>query len=143
MLKIKLRRSGQMAAVLTVAHGAGIVFFAMVGLPLWARIAGAGILIVQWVFCMRRHALMLAADSPTGIEINSNNEFSLGMRSCEWRNYDVLGSTYVMPYLTVLQLQQKGGRAINRIALLPDSLQAEDFRKLRVWLRWKEGDQAS
>ena len=31
--------------------------------------------------------------------------------------------------------------ALKRIVILPDSLDAEDFRKLRVWLRWKEETQ--
>jgi toxin CptA len=49
-----------------------------------------------------------------------------------------LGTTYVTPYLTVLNLRGHGERGARHVTLLPDSLHAEDFRKLRVWLRWKE-----
>jgi toxin CptA len=56
---------------------------------------------------------------------------------------EVLGGTYVMPYLTVLSLRRLGSGASMRLALCPDSLQAEEFRQLRVWLRWKKGSAKS
>jgi hypothetical protein len=30
--------------------------------------------------------------------------------------------------------------ASRRVVILPDSIDAEDFGKLRVWLRWKGND---
>ena len=77
------------------------------------------------------------------IEITSDNQLSIQTRTGEWRECDVLGNTYAMPYLTVLNLRQSGSRAIKRIVILRDSLHADDFRKLRVWLRWKEDNSGS
>ncbi len=58
--------------------------------------------------------------------------------SGEWGECEVLGSTYVMPFLTILNLRDGDSGALRRVTLLPDSLEADDFRQLRVWLRWKK-----
>jgi len=112
----------------------------LVSVPLWAKIAATVALLVHLPVVLRQHALLLAPGAAVAIETGSDNKISVQTRSSEWREYDVLGNTYVMPYLTVLNLRQNESGAIKRVALLPDSLHAEDFRKLRVWLRWKEAD---
>jgi toxin CptA len=127
-----------MAVLLTLAHGAVFACIVSSGVPIWGQIFGALMLIAHLAHCVRWHAFLLPAGAAAVIEINSNNEFSLETRSGERHEYDVLGSTYVMPYLTVLHLQQRESRDVKRVALLPDSLHADDFRRLRVWLRWKD-----
>jgi len=48
----------------------------------------------------------------------------------------VLSSSFVAPYLTVLNLQEiESGRRFSAV-LLADNTQSESFRQLRVWLRW-------
>lgn len=80
----------------------------------------------------------MAPDSVVAIDAAPGPVISIEMRSSTWREYQVLGSTYVMPYLTVLQLRQADDGAATRVVLLPDSLPADDFRRLRVLLRWQE-----
>jgi len=49
----------------------------------------------------------------------------------------VRGDTYVLWFLTVLNLgRSDGGRRIS-LLILPDGIDTDDFRRLRVWLRWK------
>lgn len=45
------------------------------------------------------------------------------------------GTATVHPWLTVVHLEIGGRR--RAIVVLPDSMQTEDFRRLRVWLRWR------
>jgi toxin CptA len=45
-----------------------------------------------------------------------------------------------MPWLTVLNLKLPGKRLVRHVILLPDALDENEFRRLRVWLRW--GSQA-
>lgn len=42
--------------------------------------------------------------------------------------------TTVLPFLVVLLYRQKN--RLQSLVLLKDSLEAEDFRQLRLWLRW-------
>jgi hypothetical protein len=43
--------------------------------------------------------------------------------------------TTVLPFLIILLYRQKN--RLQSLVLLKDSLQAEDFRQLRLWLRWQ------
>jgi toxin CptA len=49
----------------------------------------------------------------------------------------LLGTSFVSPYLAVLNLKPGNSRLARHIVLLPDSLEKEEFRQLRVLLRWK------
>ena len=141
MLRIGLRPSRILAGVLTIAHGAAVAVVLLVGIPLWAEIAGTAVLLVHLPIVLRQHALLLAAGAVVSIEVGSDNKISVQTRSGEWGEYEVAGGTYVMPYLAVLNLRQSDGRSVKRISILPDTLHADDFRQLRVWLRWKDDGQ--
>jgi toxin CptA len=51
-------------------------------------------------------------------------------------NVDLMPSATVHPWLTVFALQAEGGQ-VERLIVAFDSLPAEDFRRLRVFLRWQ------
>ena len=48
---------------------------------------------------------------------------------------EVSGGTLV-PWLTVIGLKEDG-RRLQPLLLLPDSLESDKLRELRVWLRWR------
>lgn len=139
MHMINLRGSWLLAVILALAHGAAIAIVLLVSIPLWVQLFAAAILAVHLVVVVRRQALLLTPHSAVAIQISSDNKLSVQTRHGEWSEYAVLGNTYVAPYLTVLNLRHIDSRASRRVTILPDSLDAEDFRKLRVWLRWNEG----
>jgi toxin CptA len=138
VLKLKLQRSRILAAILVIAHVAAIAVMAFAGIPLWGVSVVAGILIAHLAFCFRRDVLLMTAGAVVGIEVGPGNVVNVETRSGGWVEYEVLGSTYVMPHLTIMQMQRTDGGAIKRVVLLPDSLPAEDLRRLRVRLRWQE-----
>lgn len=45
----------------------------------------------------------------------------------------------VMPWLVILLLRSTNGQRIS-LVLLPDAVASEDFRRLRLWLRWRAKD---
>ena len=53
----------------------------------------------------------------------------------EWRDIEVLDDSFVSPALIVMRYRMAGGR-VRVLALLADSAQADDLRRLRVSLRW-------
>ncbi len=138
VLRISLRSSRLLAVILAFAHGAAIAAVLLVDIPFLVKAIFITGLAVSWLFYVRRQVLLLTADSAVAIEIGSDNQLSVQTRRGEWSECEVLGSTYVTPYLTVLNLRHSDGGATRRIVVLPDSIDAGDFRKLRVWLRWKE-----
>lgn len=46
-----------------------------------------------------------------------------------------LQHAFITAPLTVMQFKQENGRQAS-VVLLPDSVAADDYRRLRVWLRW-------
>jgi|SRR5258705_5285270 toxin CptA len=143
MLRISLRPSRLLAAILLLAHAAAITAVLMVELPRWLKVVAIALLVAQCVVVVRRQAFLMGADAATAIEVTSDHRMNVETRSSGWCEYDVLGSTYVTSYLTVLNLRRPGNRMAKHVTLLRDSLNADDFRKLRVWLRWKEGSAKS
>jgi toxin CptA len=53
----------------------------------------------------------------------------------EWCDVEVLGDSLVSPWLIVLRYRTLN-RRVRTLALLADSAAADDFRRLRVSLRW-------
>ena len=49
----------------------------------------------------------------------------------------VLGTSYVSASLTVLNLKLAGRRVVEHILIVPDNVDPEAFRELRVLLRWR------
>ena len=138
MLKLSLQPSWLLAAILAFAHGAACAAVWSIDLPLWCKTLACAVLLVNFVIVAATRALLLTPSAVVALEISSDNVLSLQTHSSAWAEFEVLSSTFVMPWLTILNLRRHGDSAVKRVALLADSLDADDFRKLRVWLRWKE-----
>lgn len=137
MLKVSLRPSWILAAILAAAHGAAIAAVALAGMPPWLQLIAIAALAVSLMFEIRQTVLLRAPDAVVAIEIASDDALSVQTRRGDWIRCEVLGSTYVTYFLAIVNLREQGGGRVKRAVILPDSTDAEDFRKLRVWLRWK------
>ena len=139
MLKASLRPSHILAAILILAHGAAITVVALVGMQQWLQLLAIAALLANLAYVVARAALLRGSSAVVALEVTSDNALSIQTRSGEWIECEVLGSTYVVSFLTVLNLREIEKGSVRHIMILPDSMDAEDFRRLRVWLRWKHG----
>ena len=137
MLRIDLRPSRILAAILVIAHGAAIAAVALAGMPPWLQLIAIAALAANLMFEIRQTVLLRAPDAVVAIEIASDDALSIQTRRGDWIECEVLGSTYVIYFLAIVNLKEQGSGRVKRAVILPDSIDAEDFRKLRVWLRWK------
>ncbi len=120
------RRLGLLLLGMTVLALVAIHLAAMPGairLALGAAAIGLGVW--GWRQARRTEALRVAAD---------------GRLQClddagEWRDVEVLGDSLVSPALIVLRYRVADKR-VRSLALLSDSADADDMRRLRVSLRW-------
>lgn len=88
------------------------------------------------VYSIRRYALLASATSATHLSLTQTSKLQLTYKDTKQAEVRVLESSFVSPYLTVLNLQEtETGRRLS-ILLLPDSAEPNGFRQLRVWLRW-------
>jgi toxin CptA len=130
-----------LTAILVLAHGAAIAMVGLAGMPLWLELIAIAALVSSLIFDVRQTALLRAPDALITLEIASDDKLSIQTRRGEWIGCEVLGSTYVTSFLTILNLKVTDSGRNTRAVILPDGLDAEDFRKLRVWLRWKRDPQ--
>lgn len=137
MLKVSLRPSWILAAILVIAHGAAIAVIALVSVPLWLQLIAIAGLAASLIFEIRQTVLLRAPDAVVALEIAFDDALSIQTRRGDWIRCDVLGSTYVTHYLAIVNLRDEGSGRVRRAVILPDSVDAEEFRNLRVWLRWK------
>jgi toxin CptA len=133
----RIARSLQLAAILTAGHCGVIALILLLEIaPAWQTVIVA-LLVASLVYELRTTALRLGATAVIALRISSDHAFSVQTRRGGWHECEVLGSTYVTAFLTVLILRLSGARRVRSVVLMSDSMAAEDFRRLRVWLRWR------
>jgi toxin CptA len=155
LLVVRFRPSIRLAAMLSFAHASATGLLWPLILPAAAKLAGSAILAASLVFYLKRNALLRSPDSVIGLELSHKMACTLETQNGERIMCAVLGSSFVAPYLTVLELQplkldayagspanQKPWRKCfsRSVVILPDGVDPEEFRQLRVLLRWKWKD---
>ena len=137
MLRVTLRPSRSLAAVLAAAHLACAVLLVPLDLPLWVKCALAAAIALSLTSALRRHALRLGRSALVALELRGEDRAAVQTRDGEWRDARVLPTTYVSPVLTIVNLRSAQRLRPYHAVIIPDSVRAEDFRALRVWLRWR------
>ena len=136
MLRVALKPSCQLAAVLTAAHVAAAVALVPLYLPLWAKLSVTLLIAASLAYTVRRHALLVSRAALTGIELREMDRAAIRTRADTWEEARILGTTYVSPVLTVVNLRVTGRIFPRHLLIVPDNVDADAFRRLRVLLRW-------
>ena len=90
----------------------------------FAVAASLGGCLMQW----RRLPLLL--------ELHDDGRASWRDREGKWHQGGLGRTNFVSTVLAVLELEL-GGNGRKWVVLMGDSISPEDFRRLRVWLRWR------
>lgn len=138
LLTIQLRPSKQLAIILIAAHScAAVLLFWTLSVSFSIQLIGLLFLIVSLYFYLKHDALLSFAHSAVSLSFSDKVDCTLETVSGQTVECSVLGSTFVSPYLTVLILQSKQWWSMRSVVILPDVIDNEEFRRLRVILRWK------
>lgn len=131
-LRLDLRPSRLLAATLIVAHVLGLAA-AWISLSGWAQYAAvAGILVFLSGFLAQ--ALLTQAVS---LELREDGHASWRTRKGGWQEGRLGRNNFVSAALVVLELEFEG-RGRKWVVLMGDSTPPDEFRRLRVWLRWRK-----
>jgi toxin CptA len=135
MNRADFRSSRQLAALLTAIHvfaGVGVWLLSLPlvwrGLPLIALAASLASFWGRWRGG-RLHVAALAWAQSGEIRV-------LSRADDDWRDAALTQGGYVSSWLTVIPLRIDGESRPRHLALLPDMLDADSYRRLRVFLRW-------
>ena len=95
------------------------------------------LLIISLIYYSKQEALLSARSAVVAFELSDDMQCILTTRAGESVVCTILSSTFVAPYMTVLNLKPVGKFLTRGVVILPDGIDAEVFRRLRVLLRWK------
>jgi toxin CptA len=138
--RIPVAPSVLIAITVTVVHLAAAGLLWLVPIPVTVQAALTLAVAVSLVYYLARDATLHAAHSIVMLELRAGGEIACRTRRGAWLDCELLGATFVSPRLTVVNLRPRGKWLARRVILVPDNVDARDFRRLRMWLRWKSGD---
>lgn len=133
---MELGPSRRLALVLLVAHLA--VLFVLATLPVtpWLQTGGSVLLVLSAVHAIAQHALRRGRSSVIALQFADREQLRVLTRDGIWHAGRILGSSTVGAALIVLNIRLDDRRRRLHVVIPGDSLDAQDFRRLRVWLRW-------
>ncbi len=137
VLTIAVGSSRRLAGLLGGMHVFAAAMCWLVPAPLWLAASAMPLVLGSALHALRRDGFRTLPDSLITLRIDGDCACEFQCRSGEWRGADLLGSSFVSPYLAVLNLKPADGRFAKHLVILPDAVNADDFRRLRVWLRWR------
>jgi toxin CptA len=137
-LRLTLRPSRRLAALLVLIHLVALAALGTLTLALWIRLALAVALAAALARALRRHALLQGCDAIVEITCAADGRLSLEQRDGTCRDAEVLAGSTVHPLAVLLRVRVAGRRAARAVVVFPDSVEDDEFRRLRVWLRWKK-----
>ncbi len=134
--QFNLQPSIYFTIALVASHGVALAVLAPLALPLWARILLALLVIISLLYHVWYDAWLLALSSNKALLLDGDMVLLLA-RNGDQVTARVLADSLVTPLITILNVLPQGAHLARSIIILPDSLDTESFRQLRVWLRWE------
>lgn len=134
--RVRIGASPVLAALLGLVHLGAAVAFWLAPAPLWLKAAVTAGILASLAYHLVRTALLRGADAIVELEIEEDGSVSACSRRGERLECELLPGTFVSPRLAILSLRSRGRRFARHVVLLPDNVGAEEFRRLRAWLRW-------
>jgi len=136
-LTIAVGPSRRLAGLLVGMHGFAAAMIWLASPPYWLAVLLMPVLFGSAWHTLRRDGFRTLQHSLIGLRLDADCRCEFQTRTGAWHEADLLGSSFVAPYLAVLNLKPAEGRLVKHLVILPDAVHAEDFRRLRVWLKWR------
>jgi toxin CptA len=124
------------------AMGVGAVLILILPALIWQiKLLLSICILTAVIYTVCQYGLLLLPWSCLALNINSSNQVQLVYRNGKVLSVEVCRDSVVTPYLTVINCKVQDANLFARLlsphlVILPDMLEAEAYRQLRVWLRW-------
>jgi toxin CptA len=135
VLYFTFRPSRYLAAILIVVHGGAGLALLLVPASLWLTFPAMCLLLLSLAYHLRRHAWLRTSASCVALRFEAEG-VQLVMGDGAQLEGAISPDTFVTPMLTIINVLVPAQRARRSIVILPDSMDREVFRQLRVLLRW-------
>jgi hypothetical protein len=132
-LRLEPGVSRRLDGFLALSHGAALAVLPFCGLPPLPVAAMALGVVLSWLRTRRRDVLRRDPGSIALLVWEEGNRVSLTLRSGQETGATLRPFVFMQPWLVILHFRCDDGRAA-RLVLMPDMLDADSFRRLRVRL---------
>lgn len=132
-LRLELRRSRLAATLILASYTATAVLLLSLPLPAGAAIAGGGGIIVA---CALALGQATGRNAPAMLRLGVDRRIVVITRNARTCHGEILADSFVGHRLTTIVWRPDGARRARTLMIMSDTLTADDFRRLRVALRY-------
>jgi hypothetical protein len=126
---IELRRSLYRIGALCTMHGAAAGAFFVLPWPWPVRVASFAVLAASLWYSLRPPRV-------ASLHLHGNGGLECILPDGTSLSAAILPDSTVFSWLVVLRLKTDGRKRAISLLLFPDHMSREEFRRLRLWLRW-------
>lgn len=130
-----LNPSRILAALLLLIHVMSLAVVLLLPVPLWGKLAGLGGLCCSLYYYLRRDARLSLSTSCVALRLEKTRVVLIFRNGQELAG-ELLSDSVVMPFMTLLRVLPQDTRFARSVVIFPDAIAPEQFRALRVALRW-------
>jgi len=131
----KLYPSRIYSALLLIAYALAILTGFVVVMEIWPGVLLALLLLCALVYYLCRDVWLLLPSSYTKIRAENGNMVLLTRDGCEISG-QLARDSLVTPVLTILNILPAEKQRVRSVVIFSDSMDKEQFRELRVLLKW-------
>ncbi|MCF6283471.1 MAG: hypothetical protein L3J28_14930 [Candidatus Polarisedimenticolaceae bacterium] len=136
-LRLTPHYSIQLAAYLITTHLVALLVVITLVRPWWFAIGMVAVILFSLVQSYRRHLQYRGHNVIRAAELNGQDEWILQQANGDEISAQLQSNSYIHPILSALNFCNEQGKRQSLI-LLPDGIDAESFRRLRVRLKLKQ-----
>lgn len=133
-LRLAPRRSLWLVGLLLVAHAGAFALVFLIPAPAWIRVLLACLISISLIAALNTHALLRSRRAIVHAVWDSDNQWTLRNAAGDEFDARLLSGSYVNSALVILNFSAGKRWLYRSLVLMPDSLDADTFRQLRVRL---------
>lgn len=138
--RVAIAPSVRLAIALCLVHSIAAVLLWLVPIPALGKAAVTLAIAISLVYFLARDAALHAAHAIVALELDDGGSLFFQTRGGRRVECELLGSSYVSPGLTIVNMRPRSRAGARRVILVEDNVDPREFRRLRAWLRWKRGE---
>lgn len=128
--------SWQATAALVTAGALTLLVVAFTPLGPLPRALAAAAVVAGTLLALRSIAHRRGSNAVRHLVLDRTGAMGVRDGSGRWRSGQARSGSFVAPWLTIVRWRPEGHRLDRTILILPDMIAPEEFRRLRVLLRW-------
>jgi len=126
-----------MALLLIVAHGAAVPVVWVISITSTIKLVLLFMILISLYYYTCQFALLRFGQSIISLKLTDARRCELKMLSGKKMECEITEDSFISAYLTVLTLKPVHHRIQRSVVIMDDNAAPEEFRRLRIMLRWK------